>query len=240
MCLNGDCAQGFWKIQSNGQATVRAMTAAEELGLKLDDGFLMRRMAQSEDYRSMFELRPALQDLWGLSGTGLAVANTRAIWQGLCCPQCGLCTAKVYWDKWHCPSCACQWRFSIGTLPVSTVVGRVTSSYLGNCAPNFTWPVEDMPYHGPEFRNGYRVDEWLLHKGAKVIVLTPTKEANAVRGGADELWAQILQDADAADLRLMRVPMRISRTQELQAAMSRFFVSSWGQKFCESRVQKVR
>ena len=185
MCLNSDCAQGFWKLRSDGQATVRAMTVAEELGLKFDDGFLMRRVAQSEDYRPMFELRPSLQELWGLSGTGLAVANTRAIWQGICCPQCGLCTAKIYWDKWHCPSCACQWKFSIGTLPVSTVVGRATSSYLGNCAPNFSWPVEDMPYHGPEFRNGYRVDQWLLHKGAKIIVLTPTKEANAVRGGAD-------------------------------------------------------
>ena len=45
----------------------------------------------------------------------------------------------------------------------------------------------------------------------------------------------MLQDADAADLRLMRVPVMTSRMQELQAAMSRFFISNWGQKFGESR-----
>ena len=206
ICVNSSCKDGFWKIVDVNGA--RDMTAQEESDVEFDDEFLMRRWDLGDQFRPMYDLIPFINELWALNGTGLAVNKSRELWEGVVCPDCRSCSPKVWWHKWHCPGRQCQseWAFDLGYIPPQTVVSRHTAASDGHPVLNYLSP-PDIPYEGPLWRQGYRVDKWQLHRGSVLIAITPHRHWNALPAGADQVYNELLHDANLGFLRLQRPKM---------------------------------
>ena len=195
LCTNPSCAF-FWH-------TIDGSEAPEDL--VFDRKYLKQRLPDIPWFRPGFDLVPDLMsNLLTLRETGQITAALRSLWRGIVCPQCRKCNPRVYWNVWTCDNCDIDYPPDPGYIELQSVITRTTVSFIGHPMISPEWPKADFAYHGPFFRQHYRVERWILHENSSITLISPTATFNEETNGPNALWDEMLASANLGNLGLRR------------------------------------
>lgn len=187
MCLNGNC-EDFWMI--GGQAA-----PVDDGALHYNPDFLLHRAAPWGDEKPPTDLRPPLPDTGKIIGDNLAYINTR----GICCPECGRCNPRRFFDRWVCENPGCDFQLVPSHQPVMP-------AHL-----HTPWDMAPTLVRNRHAETGVHVDATFIH-GYKItrysfdgihgcfIHAAASKAVVQEESGADDM----LRDIQSEDLRLER------------------------------------
>jgi alkylated DNA repair dioxygenase AlkB len=199
LCTNPSCAF-FWHTKDGSEVPNN---------LTLDRKFLMQRLPEIQWFKPGFELVPDLMsNLLTLRETGQITAALRSLWRGIVCPQCRKCNPRILWNVWTCDNCDIDYPPDPGYIELQSIITRTSVSYIGHPVIAPEWPKNDFAYHGPFFRQHYRVERWILHENSSVTLISPTSSFNEETNGPNTLWDEMLASANLGNLGLRRGLLR--------------------------------
>jgi alkylated DNA repair dioxygenase AlkB len=196
--------------------------------LTFDPGFLeMRHTWRLAPLKPSYSLTPPPAALLG-SFTGFQPLGNRVqhLTNGLVCTNCHKCLPKIYWNKWVCSGCTATYEANPGKVDLAWIVNRPTVSYPGHPPLNPQCPPENL-HTLAMARPLYKVDRFALHGGATIVLISPTMAMNSF--GADNIWVNLLDDANAGRIDLQRTLMKPDR-EEL-GIRTNYFHATFGEKY---------
>ena len=221
LCTNPSCAF-FWHRKDGSEAPE---------DLTFERKFLKTRLPDIPWFKPGFDIVPDLvSNLLSLRETGQITAALRSLWKGIVCLQCGKCIPRVHWNVWTCDNCDIDFPPDPGYIDIQSVISRTTVSYVGHPMIGPVWPRDDFAYHGPVFRQHYRVERWILHENSSITLVSPTAAFNEETNGPSALWDEMLASANLGYLGLRRGFLRTDGMR------TRYFSSHFGVKYDMSDV----
>ncbi|OQE23857.1 hypothetical protein PENSTE_c008G01386 [Penicillium steckii] len=199
MCLNKNC-QAFWKV--NGAAPTTA--------LEYDPVFLSHRSNFEEEYSLDSEKFVLIPPPPVITADNLNIYRLGVhARQGIVCPLCAKCVARVFWDGWKCSV-----KHHTGPQPRSNEP-KCPFNLIIHGPPISLWDVVPAPYSSPMERSRslddptslapYRKLKYSLGEIGTITHLVSNLAINARDNGPDDLF-QRFQGLNL-DLRRERLQM---------------------------------
>lgn len=193
ICLNEHCNK-FWVYPSNGQVPSDAT-------LRYSEAFLRYRTKWPANYIPPYNLRP---ELFTCDKRSPIMAFSKLGWRGICCPQCGCCSAKVHWDRWECDNKDCNFVHTV-EQPVLSARGCSRTDlheYDGHPIPTNQVLSKTINVQS-SVAGHYRVTCYEIHPGNFIYHFQVNRPLVRSPNGPDELFAAL----QAADIGLERHTM---------------------------------
>ncbi|KAK8070945.1 hypothetical protein PG997_011148 [Apiospora hydei] len=181
-------------------------------GLVYNEAFLLER----HDNRDILPLPPVIPTLPVANETSCGTESEFK--KGIVCPQCGLCSRRVYWWGWACENesagCGFTHMVPFTNYPLSSVKDECTVMNTRRQLEHIDASIE----HRTTSSGGYSIEMYGFPNseglvGGAVAVFRATPETCGMPNGPDELYLNMQNE----DLRLRRNPARAkgSRREEL-------------------------
>ena len=219
LCLNVHCAR-FFSDKSGRTAP---------LFLRFDRAWIERRF-EGEVLPSSFVLSPDRAHYTELHrGKNLVLNHTglQSLGKGQVCRKCHRCICRNSWKGYECPNCDDKLCCSAGTVVVDSYINDLAHADTGHPQIRLLCP-PDYPQQQPIAGDGYRMDKVLIHGGATITLMTPTRTSNKVLN-MDEIWTSIIDDANYGDLDLQRTMLRPDIAEV--GAVTPYFHRTYGQAY---------
>ena len=181
-CLNQSCDR-FWK-----HAITRA-SPADTLGY--DSDFLNKRTPWPKEICPPFQLRP---EFFPADRDASVLAYTLSGWRGICCPKCGCCSARVWWNRVVCSARGCDFVHDLSQpiICAQSAARKPFHRYDGHAVSQDVWDEKFITVHKESFIGNYRISEYHLPlPGNFVYHFQANKKIQKAPNGPDELFIEL-------------------------------------------------
>lgn len=225
LCLNPDC-EHFW-------CDDHLRRGPEPANLTFEPSWLLRRTPMGGGAQRSFTLIPdhvtTIRELRDPKSLALNAPGLEQLAKGQVCRKCRRCICRTAWNGYTCPSTACREFHPCAPGPIGAN-SHVNDLALAEDLPPRITPRLPLDYgiQGPFARQLHRMDKITVHGGASVTLLTPSRDFNRYNN-TNEIWANILDDANLGFLDCERTPLRPDFVD--LGVLTSFFHRTYGQAY---------
>ena len=193
VCLNEDCPVFFKDDKGCDLPAERTYS----------EGFMKERTEWPQNIQPVYALQPSLLNVD--SESAAAISYSWAAAKGMCCPQCGRCNSREFWDRWECRSCHFVHKIPQPVMSPLALIGMDEFQYTGHAIPTgeACYPAKII---FKDIVGQWRITTYELIKGNTVTHFQANKTIIDAEGGPTDVFSSIQR---SGGMGLQRFPIGV-------------------------------